>query len=302
MTFANQCPAANVSVFARKENTLAEPGGRSIGALLIDAGRLTLEDAERVLRTQREHGLRFGEAAVRLRLVSEDDIEMALSRQFAYPYLRSGDQMLSKELVAAYQPFSRQVENLRGLRSQLMLRWFDYNHQRKSLVVVSPERGEGRSFIAANLAVVFSQLGEHTLLIDADMRNPRQHVLFKLDNSNGLSAVLSNRGGPESVQRVSSLVDLSVLPAGATPPNPQELLSRPLFSSLLDELAGEFDVIIIDTPAAGVSADMHTLSARAGGALMVLRKDETRIRRARTLARNIAEDGATVVGTVINSF
>ena len=99
--------------------------GRSIGAILIDTGRLSAENAERILRLQKEQGKRFGDAAIELGLLNEDDIRFALSSQFDYPYLLAGDNSLSQELVAAYKPFSPAVEQLRALRSQLMLRWFD---------------------------------------------------------------------------------------------------------------------------------------------------------------------------------
>src|SRR3990172_1808625 len=176
-------------------------GQQSIGAILIDVGKLTPEDAERILRLQREQGLRFGEAATQLGLVTQADIDFAISRQFDYPYLLHGHSEVSEEVIAAYTPFSPQVEALRALRSQLMVRWFDTDPAHKALAIVSAAPNEGRSFVAANLAVVFSQLGEHTLLIDTDMRNPCQHKLFSLDNRAGLSAVLSGRGGPEVIQR-----------------------------------------------------------------------------------------------------
>lgn len=291
-----------MSAFAPMDRGGAQADEKSIGALLVDAGRLKLEHAELILRAQRDQHLRFGEAAVKLGLVTQADIDMALSRQFDYPYLRPGSQSLGAELVAAFQPFSTQVEGLRGLRSQLMLRWFGSDVRRRAMAVASAERGEGRSFLAANLAVVFSQLGEHTLLIDADMRHPRQHELFKLENGVGLSSVLSGRGGADAVQRIPALVDLSVLPAGALPPNPQELLARPAFSLLLGELAENFDVIVIDTPAGERCADVQTIAARAGAALMVARTDHTRMKPARQLAQSISESGATVVGAVMNSF
>jgi len=138
--------------------TGAPRANRSIGAILMDSGVLTPEDAERILLLQKEQGLRFGEAAVKLGLLSEADIQYALSRQFSYAYLRTaGDKKpLSDELVAAYQPFSPRVEELRAVRSQLMLRWFDKTEQRQVLTVVGTERSEGRSHLAANLAVVFS--------------------------------------------------------------------------------------------------------------------------------------------------
>lgn len=275
---------------------------RSIGAILIKAGRLTRENAERILLLQRGQGLRFGTAAIQLGLLTQADIEFALSRQFVYPYLLRGESNVSENLIAAYEPFSPQVEALRALRSQLILRWFDSDPDRKALAVVSAARNEGRSFIAANLAVVFSQLGEHTLLIDADMRNPCQHTIFGLSNRAGLSAVLSGRAGPEAIMRVPSLLDLSVLPAGAQPPNPLELLARPQFPQLLMELALQFDVILLDSPAAAEYADAQTLAVRSGAALIVVHKNATRMWQVRGVSDTVTQARATVIGTVFNDF
>jgi chain length determinant protein tyrosine kinase EpsG len=275
---------------------------RSIGAILIKAGRLTRENAERILVLQRVQGLRFGDAAIQLGLLTQSDIEFALSRQFVYPYLLRGESDVSEHMVAAYAPFSTQVETLRALRSQLILRWFDSNPNRKAMAIVSAARNEGRSFIAANLAVVFSQLGERTLLIDADMRNPCQHKLFRLGNRIGLSAVLSGRGGPEAILRIPSLLDLSVLPAGAQPPNPLELLARPQFPQLLKELALKFDVILLDSPAAAEYADAQTLTVHAGAALIVARKNTTRMWQVRGVSDTVTQASATVVGSVLNDF
>lgn len=275
---------------------------RSIGGILVDAGKLTLEQAEQVLLLHRSDGMRFGESAVRLGFVSTADVEQALATQFAYPYLHPGESDVSAEVVAAYRPFSHQVEAIRKLRSQLMLRWFSSEPERKTLAVVSPYRNEGRSFIAANLAVVFSQLGEHTLLIDADLRNPCQHRLFGLDGNIGLSAILSGRGEPSAVQRVSALMDLSVLCAGPLPPNPQELLGRAMFIRLLDEFTREYDAIIIDTPAAQPYADAQTLALRSSGALLVMRKNYTQLKAASQTALAMADASITVVGTVLNEF
>jgi len=241
-------PSKLISV---SETTAVSRGERRIGAILVDAGRLSLEDAERILRLQREQNIRFGDAALKLGLLTQADIELALSSQFDYPYLLRGSSKVSESVAAAYQPFSPKVEALRALRSQLMLRWFDASPGHNALAILSAASKEGRSFIAANLAVVFSQLGERTLLIDADMRHPCQHELFGLDNRRGLSAALAGRGGSAEVQRVEGLRDLSVLPAGAVPPNSIELLSRPLFAQTLKKLRQNFDVILLDSPPAG---------------------------------------------------
>lgn len=283
-------------------DNLKPAAGRSIGALLIDSGRLTPEAAERILKLQKEQGLRFGDAAIQLGLLSDADIQQALSRQYDYPYLMPGDDRISEEVVAAFKPFSPVVEQLRALRSQLMLRWFDAESGRKALAVVSPDNGEGRSFTAANLAVVFSQLGERTLLVDADLRQPRQHQLFHLANKVGLSSVLAGRAElAEAIIRISGLRDLSVLPAGAVPPNPQELLSRPVFTALLATLQAQYDIVIIDTPPAGRTADAQAITARAHGALVVARKDITALPALQAMVTSLQQGGGNVVGSLLNN-
>src|SRR5438105_4229568 len=186
---------------------------RRIGALLVQAGRLRPGDRDEVLRLHHENGLRFGDAGKELGLLTQDDVDFALARQFDHPFLQPGESDLSAEVLAVYQPLSAQVEAMRTVRSQLMLRWLENGPERKAIAVVSAARKEGRSFIAANLAVVFAQLGQRTLLIDADLRNASQHRLFGVDNRLGLSAVLSGRAdASEAIQRVAAVPNLSLLP------------------------------------------------------------------------------------------
>lgn len=276
---------------------------RSLGGILIDSGLLTPEDAERVLVVQKEQGLRFGDAAVRLGLLSEADVQYALSRQFAYAYLRNGEgdkKPVSEEVIAAYQPFSPRVEELRAIRSQLMLRWFDKADQRQVLTVVGAERGEGRSHLAANLAVVFSQLGERTLLIDADLRNPRQHELFLLENKVGFSTILSGRSREEAIVRIADLAGLCVLPAGPVPPNPLELLNRLTFDEFMIQVKSTFDIVIIDTPALATGDDAAMIAVRTGAAIAVARAAQTRATAFAEIVRGLMNSGVTVVGSVFN--
>ncbi|MDB5963543.1 MAG: epsG [Polaromonas sp.] len=277
----------------------ATGSGRSMGMILVDAGRLTPLEAERIAEFQQGADSRFGDAGRALRLLTDDDVRYALSVQFGYPYLPS-DSNLSRELVAAYQPASRSVEQLRALRSQLMLRWFGTGADRRGLAIVSAGPGEGRSYIAANLAIVFSQLGERTLLVDADMRSPRQHHLFNLGKHAGLSDMLAGRAGAEAVVGIGALQDLSVLPAGAIPPNPQELLGRQDFSRLLQSLGEDFSIIIIDTPPASHCADAHTVAVRAGAALMVARQDRSSVPEMSQFTHGLREFGVTLEGSVLN--
>lgn len=275
-------------------------GDRSIGAILVDSGKLTVDQAEQVIRLQKQTGARFGEAALQLGLVKEEDLQFALARQYGYPYLRKGEAKVADELVAAYQPYSAVVEALRALRSQLMLRWFTGEAGGKALAIVSPGRGEGRSYLAANLAVVFSQLGEKTLLVDADLRHGRQHLLFNVENQMGLSTVLSGRSSAAPVHRLNDLVDLSILTAGPVPPNPQELLGRDVFAKLMEKFTGLFDVVIVDTPAGGDYADAQTIGARAGGALLVTRQHRTGLAAATKFGDTLGQLGTTLVGAVLN--
>ncbi len=284
-------------------NRSAEVSSRNeltMGRILLDQGKLSALDAERVMSLQKEKGLRFGEAAIELGLIGEADLQQVLARQFDYPYLLPGEGSFSPELVAAYAPFSPQVESLRALRSQLMLRWFVPGH--KTLALASAQPGEGASYLAANLAVVFSQLGERTLLIDANLRNPGAGALFNLGGGKGLSDILAERADLSAIQRIPSFVDLSVLPAGTLAPNPAELLSRSNLIDILATLGGDYDVILLDTPAAQIASDFQTVAARAGGAIIAVRKHHTRISEVAGIKDMIAAAGAEVVGAVINEY
>ena len=253
-----------------------------------------------MLRLQQEEKLRFGEAAIKLGLITQDDLRQALALQFEYPYLSAEEGGFSRELIAVYQPFGPQVEQLRALRGQLMRRWFAAGH--KTLAIVSTSAGDGASYLAANLAVVFSQLGERTLLIDADLRNPRQHIVFNLGSRQGLSDILVGRASHAAVERIPAFVDLSVLTAGAVPPNPAELISRATLLVLLEDFAKRYDIILIDTPPAGMNADALTIATQAAGAMLVMRKNHTRLAAATTHKAQMSTAGIEMVGTVLNQF
>ena len=276
--------------------------GRAIGAILVEQGRLNAADVDEIHRFANLNGVRFGEAAVQLQRITQNDIESAIAQQYNYPVLaRGGDGGVADDVVAAHQPQSEVVEPLRALRSQLILRWLN-STERKVLAVTSPERGEGRSWLAANLATMFAQLGERTLLIDADMRHPRQHRLFNIDNSVGLSALLTGRAGREIARRIHPQLRLFVLPAGVMPPNPQELLARQVFDVILDHFAAQFSLVIIDTPAISETADAQLLAANAGSALMVARRNRTSQTKLLSARDVLIDSGVNIIGSVINEY
>lgn len=242
----------------------------NIGQQLLDDGKLTSLQAEKVLRLQKETGLRFGEAAIQLGFINESDIQNVLAQQFEYPYLLSGSSELNKKLIAAYSPFDSQVEELRSLRSQVLLRWIE--HGNKSIAISAFEDSDACNLLAANLAIVFSQLGERTLLVDSNLRNPQLGSLFGLKISTGLSDILAQRADKASIQKVNELRDLSVLTAGTNAPNPQELLARDQFGKLVSELEAEFDVVIYLTAPLSLAADAQIVAAKTKGVLLVTQR------------------------------
>ncbi|GAB7127495.1 chain length determinant protein tyrosine kinase EpsG [Silvimonas sp. JCM 19000] len=269
----------------------------NMGQLLLDQGKLTLQQAENVLRLQKEQNILFGEAAIKLGYVTERDIQSALSHQFSYSHLAGQDTDLDQALVAAHQPFGHEVEAIRGLRSKLMLKWITPGN--KSLAITSCEETLKSHLLAANLAIVFSQLGERTLLIDANMRNPQQHALFKIDQRPGLSDILAGRANLSAARAVDGLRALHVLPAGTVPPNPQELLTRMHFDELMLQAISEFDVVIVDTPALDAAADGQLVAARARGVVMVAQTDITPVKSLNRARDEIVGSGAEVLGCVM---
>jgi protein-tyrosine kinase len=267
----------------------------------MQGGRISAGEVERVLALQRRENVRFGEAALRLGLITAEDLGSAIAKQYGIPQLVPGAGGPSSELVVAYDPGHRCAEELRSLRTQLLIRLSSSVPERRLLAIVSTGAGDGRSYLAANLAVLFAQLGRRTLLIDADLRRPRQHRIFDIPDRVGLSAVLNGRAGCEAVAALSDFGPLSILPAGALPPNPQELLLRPSLASLLEALSGEFDLILLDTPPARLFADAQSVAFVAGNALVLARKDHSRLADTTRLIRGLGDAGARIVGTVFNA-
>jgi len=272
-----------------------------IGSILTSQGKLDSARIGQVLRLQQKrHGVRFGEAALSLGLITRDDLNMALARQFDCPYHPQNGATVHADLVAFRDGLHPSVERLRELRTRLLIRWSGLSTDQRALAIVSPGRSEGRSFVAANLAVLFAQLGMSTLLIDADLRAPRQSRIFDVSDRMGLTSVLSGRAAGELP--LPAFGPLSIMPAGPIPPNPQELLLRPALASYLELASAQFDVVLVDTPPARESADAHSVAFCAGSAVVLARADHTRLDEAAVLARDLAEAGAVVLGAVLNKF
>lgn len=275
---------------------------RLIGALLDAKAALGAEKVQQILDFARNKGLRFGEAGVALGLVTQDQVLHALSEQFGYSYTSEERRQLMPELVGLNQPFSMQAESIREIRSQLMARLYTAGQARPALAVVSPSSGDGKTFFCANIAVSLAQVGGRTLLVDADLRGPRQHELFKLENKTGLSSVLAGHVGADVIQPVPDVANLFVMPVGIAPPNPLELIERPAFGVLMRELASKFDHVIVDTPAMMYGVDAQVIAARCGAALVVARRDQSRLASLQQLVAALSQSTARIAGVILNEY
>jgi protein-tyrosine kinase len=273
---------------------------RNIGELIRETRELSEEQVKRILSYQRKTGMRFGEAAVALHLVDRRDVLEALSKQFQYAAGAAWGEA-NRELVTAADPFGDQAEAFRELRSRLLVEVLGDRFP-CGLAVLSPDVGDGKTYLAANLAVSFSQLGERTLLIDADIRTPRLHKLLDVrQNGVGLSSVLAGFAcASQLVHEVPGVPNLYLAPAGAVPPNPVELLQRPRFGTLMGELLEEYDHVVVDTPAAIRGADSRIIAARAGATLVVARRGRSRMASLEGLFGALARGPARIAGLVMN--
>jgi capsular exopolysaccharide synthesis family protein len=150
------------------------------------------------------------------------------------------------------------------------------------------------------LAEAMADGGSRVLLIDADMRKPRLHQIFGLPRGPGLSSLILGEGQVEQAIHESATPNLSVLPCGPIPPNPNELLHTQSFGALLESMAKQYDRVIIDSPPAGVVADAVVMSTRVDGTLMVLKAGQTSRDAAARTARGLADVNARVFGAVLN--
>jgi Mrp family chromosome partitioning ATPase/uncharacterized protein involved in exopolysaccharide biosynthesis len=171
-----------------------------------------------------------------------------------------------------------------------------------TLAVLGTGRGDGRSFVAANLAAALCRDGSRVLLIDADLHHPSQHALAGVDGSRGLTRLLAGRAEPDLIHPVPGVPELFVLPAGQLHGHQlaHELLRRPTLPLLLRELTRKFDHIVIDTAASAEGPEAQEVAARCGAAVIVARRGHSRLPALRALAEGLMRGYSRLSGVVIN--
>ena len=205
---------------------------------------------------------------------------------------------MDRILVAAHLPSSRLAEAYRSVRTGICFNALAESH--RLIQVASPASGDGKSTLAANLAVSLAQSGKRTILVESDFRRPTVHKITGVSNDVGIVDVL--RGTAELADAIQEVAveELSVLPCGQRPGNPSELLTRPEYESLLEVLRDKFDYVVVDTPPILVVTDPCSVAARTDAVIFCIRLDrQTRefCRRALDQLRDVRAD---VVGLVIN--
>jgi receptor protein-tyrosine kinase len=208
----------------------------------------------------------------------------------------------------AHDPADVYNETKGVLRTEILLR---QNSGTRSAAdaVISPNPQEGRSYLAARLAIAFAQLGHPTLLVDADLRNPRQHVLFDASNKTGLSDMIRNYSQMTtgtnwigSAQKVTNVPDLYLLCSGSRSSDALELLSHAHFEMLLEAWRSNYQCIVFDTPPSTLFADSMAVAPMVGQVIPIARAGRTSTSSLKTMLRRLEVTRAQVLGTVINHY
>lgn len=208
--------------------------------------------------------------------------------------------MMSRKLVAISQSSSIISEQFRTIRTNIS---FSSPHQDiKTILVTSSISSEGKSTNAANIGVVFAQEGKRVLLVDADMRKPALHIIFKVANTRGLSTVLARKEIFSDVICDTSVEGLFVIPSGPLPPNPAELLSSKTMEAFMEDVKKDFDIIIFDAPPVLTLSDAQILSNKCEGTLLIVNSgvvDEADVLKAKA---SLNSSKAKILGVVLNNF
>lgn len=276
-----------------------------MGQAFVNAKKLTQEEVSKIVQLQKQRRIRFGEAAISLGLLTEQDVHEVLAQQFNYQtsakHGQGSRKKISARLLISHSPYSAEAEAIRRFRAEILLRAGEQEQACLVFALVSPNTLEGKSHLAASLAIAFSQLNLKTLLIDANLRKPAQHQFFDLPNKTGLSTMLAGR--TFSTLDLSHTINshLNVITAGPKPPNPSEILTAPSLSELIEKFTSDMKIIIIDTPPSRVGSDAQIIAPQAKNVVLVVRKDSTTADDLRKTYQDMETASARVFGTFFNT-
>ena len=201
-------------------------------------------------------------------------------------------------LVTLRDPQSPAAEAYRALRMNLAFTSLD--RVLEIFVVSSPAVAGMSPDTAANLAVVLTQAGQRVCLVDADLRRPSLHEIFHIPQEPGVTTFMLNDGTAQSVAPIETTIPgLSLLPSGTLPPNPADILGSKKMMTLLEQLRGAADIVILQAPPVTVAVDASVLAAQTDGLLLVVRTGHTRRDRVEQAQELLERFGVRVLGTVL---
>lgn len=277
-------------------NNIVESKSSVIGNIFSEANSLSPDQIQSILDYQRSSGMRFGEAAVKLGFVKEQDVLSALARQFNYPLLA---QASWPDLVAGTDPFCPFAEAMRDLRTSL-LQAIPGSGRMRPIAFSSATPEAGTSFLLANLAVTFAQLRGRTLLVDANLRRPKLSQFFNVTSTSGLSGILAGRSEAEFIRPIPDFESLFLLPSGAIPPNPTELLQSGVLSDFMIQLEGKFDYVLVDCPTWAGHSDAKLIFQAVGAGALVVNRYKSKVADVQRAAVEAKRYAALFLGTVLN--
>lgn len=201
-----------------------------------------------------------------------DEFRGNIMSLFKKKNLNKFDQYTQKNgarLVSLVDSKSVEAEQIRMIKTNIEFASVARN-QMKSILITSPEISDGKSTVTANLAIAWAKTGKKVLFVDADLRRPTLHATFNIENSGGLTSVLSNQVNIEDAIKTTAVENLDVLVSGTIPPNPAELLGSERMASLIKWAESVYDMVIIDTPPVTLITDTQLLASKVDGVILVV--------------------------------
>lgn len=210
------------------------------------------------------------------------------------------DRQSGVHILARSAPQDVAIESLRSLRTALQFAMLEASNNRVLISGATP--GVGKSFVSVNFAAVLAAAGKRVLLIDADLRKGHLNQYFGIPRANGLSELIAGSIDLETATRRELLSNLDVIPTGVLPPNPSELVLSGAFSSILERVSADYDMIVIDTAPVLAAADTLSIAAHAGTLLLVARAGQTQLGELHECARRLTHAGKQATGVLFNAM
>lgn len=205
---------------------------------------------------------------------------------------------LNINLITYLHPKSPVAEAYRILRTNL--NFSSLNYPCKAILLTSPNLGDGKSTTAANLAVVLAQAGHRVMLVDCDLRKPRQHKFFGVSNQKGMTNYIMQEMSFEEVSYPGIIPNLTLVTSGPIPPNPAEMMASERMQQVIEELKEVCDYLIVDSPPVIAVTDASILASRLDGVILVVKSAGTRIDMAQDAKEQLLKANARIIGVVLN--